>query len=191
MKTFLRAIEFFSRICAWTCGFLLLAATVMIGVEVILRRFFAMTIGGADELSSYVLAIICSWSLGYCFYHKSHIRIDVLYYYLPLAIRNILDTLALTLFLAYIGMVTYFSWDLLHTSIIRKSTANTPLQTPMWIPQSIWFAGLVGFTLIIAGMLAALIYYQLKGDPRSAEDVAGSPNVLDEIKSPDTTTPES
>lgn len=190
MKTFLRVIELFSRICAWICGFLLLATTVMIGVEVILRRFFAMSIGGADEISSYVLAIICSWSLGYALYHKSHIRIDVLYYYLPAVVRTVLDTLALALFFLYISMLTYFAWDLLHTSIIRKSTANTPLQTPMWIPQSIWFVGLVGFTLIIAGMLLALIYYQLKGDLRSAENVAGSPNAIEELK-PDTNTPES
>jgi TRAP-type C4-dicarboxylate transport system permease small subunit len=191
MKSFLRAIEFFSRICTWTCGFLLLAATAMIGVEVVLRRFFSMSIGGADEISSYVLAIICSWSLGYALCHKSHVRIDVLYYYLPAPIRAILDTLALALFLTYMSMVTYFSWELLHTSIIRRSTANTPLQTPMWIPQSIWFLGLVGFTLIIVCMLAALIYYQLKGDLRSAEDVAGSPNVLEELSPPDTATPES
>lgn len=168
---------------------MLLAASVMIGVEVILRRFFAMSIGGADEISSYVLAIICSWSLGYALYHKSHIRIDVLYYYLPAVARTIMDTLSLTLFLIYMSAITYFAWDLLHISIIRKSTANTPLQTPMWIPQSIWFVGLAGFTLIIASMLIALIYYQLKGDLRSADRIAGSSTITDD-DNPDITTPE-
>lgn len=182
MKTFLRSIELFSKICAWACGVLLLASTVMIGVEVILRRFFALTIGGADEISSYVLAVICSWSLGYALYHRSHIRIDVLYYYLPAVVRTILDTFALVLFFVYTSMITYYAWELLHTSIIRRSTANTPLQTPLWIPQSIWFIGLVGFTLVIAGMLAALIYYQLKGDLRSAESIAASPNVLQDTQ---------
>ena len=190
MKTFLWFIELFSRVCAWACGILLLASTVMIGVEVILRRFFGLTIGGADEISSYVLAIICSWSLGYALYHKSHIRIDVLYYYLPAAIRTLLDTLALALFLVYISTITYYARDLLHTSIIRGSTANTPLQTPMWIPQSIWFVGLVGFTLVIAGMLVALIYYQLKGDLRSAESIAASPNVADDETPDASSTPE-
>lgn len=190
MKTFLRAVELFSRICAWACGFLLLASTVMIGVEIILRRFFGLTIGGADEISSYVLAVICSWSLGYALYHKSHIRIDILYYYMPPVVRTVLDTLALAFFLVYISMITYFAWDLVHISIIRESTANTPLQTPMWIPQFIWFVGLAGFTLIIAAMLVALIYYQLKGDLRSAESVAGSRIVLENTEQ-DTTTPES
>ncbi len=190
MKTFLRLIELFSRVSAWACGMLLLASTVMIGVEVILRRFFGLTIGGADEISSYVLAIICSWSLGYALYHKSHIRIDVLYYYLPAVVRTLLDTLALALFLVYTSMITFYAWDLLHTSIIRGSTANTPLQTPMWIPQSIWFVGLVGFTLVTAGMLVALIYYQLKGDLLSAGNIAGSPNVSDDDKT-DNSTPES
>lgn len=184
MKSFLRVLELFSRICAWACGFLLLAATLMIAVEVILRRFFAMSIGGADELSSYVLAIICSWSLGYALFHKSHIRIDILYYYLPGRIRILLDTFALTMFLIYMGVVTYFAYDLLYISIIRNSTANTPLQTPMWIPQSIWFAGLVGFMLILTGLLVALIYYQLKGDLASAEKIAGT------SKNPDETAPE-
>lgn len=161
----------------------------MIGVEVILRRFFALSIGGADEISSYVLAIICSWSLGYALYHKSHIRIDVLYYYLPAVARTILDTLALALFLVYMSTITYYAWDLLYVSILRGSTANTPLQTPMWIPQSIWFAGLAGFTLIIAGMLIALIYYQLKGDLHSAESIAGASTIIDDV-TPDNITPE-
>jgi len=183
MKTFLRGIELFSRICAWACGFLLLATTLMIGVEVILRRFFALSIGGADEISGYVLAVICSWSLGYALYHKGHVRIDIVYYYLPAWMRALLDTLALVLFLFYMSMVTYYAYDLLAISILRGSTANTPLQTPLWIPQSVWFAGLAGFTLIIAGILVALIYYQFKRDLPSAESVAGSSKALDETES--------
>lgn len=179
MKWILKGIGLFSRFCAWTCGFLLIAATVMIAVEVILRKFFAMTIGGADEISSYVLAIICSWSLGYALYSKSHVRIDILYYRLSRWMRIMLDMFALMLFLIYMGTVTYFSYELLHTSIIRRSIANTPLQTPLWIPQSIWFAGIVGFTLIIAALLCALVYYVLKRDLDSAEGIAGTSAVLE------------
>jgi TRAP-type mannitol/chloroaromatic compound transport system permease small subunit len=174
MTGFLRLMERFSRVCVWICGFLLIATSMLIALEVILRKFFAVSLGGADEISSYVLAILCSWSLGFALFHKGHVRIDILYIKLSPKAQALLDCLSLVMFLIYMSTLSYFASLVLMTSIDRGSTANTPLQTPMWIPQSLWLFGLLSFTVIILAILAGTVWYLLKGDLASARGLAGT-----------------
>lgn len=170
----LDSLERFSRVCVWVCGILLFVTAFMIAVEVLLRKIFSVSMGGADEISSYVLAVTCSWSFGYALFHKVHVRIDILYIKLPPKLKAMLDTLALLLFLLYMSTLSYFAFFVLKRSIDRGSTANTPLQTPLWIPQSIWFFGLVVFTLIILRVLSGSVYYQLKGRTAAALELAST-----------------
>ncbi|MDZ7761831.1 MAG: TRAP transporter small permease [Desulfovermiculus sp.] len=174
MEKILRFTERLCRISVWLCGFLLLGTVFLIGVEVILRKFFGVTMGGADEISSYVLALVCTWSLGYTLFQKGHVRIDILHDRLSPKIQIILDLLALAAFLLYMLFVNYFAFIALKTSIIRNSVANTPLQTPLWIPQSLWFLGLVSFTLIIVLIILGTTSYVLRGDLNSARNLAGT-----------------
>ena len=44
----------------YICGILLLASVLLISIEVVLRKFFLISFGGADELSGYTLGIIGS-----------------------------------------------------------------------------------------------------------------------------------
>ena len=53
-----------TRFGLWFGGALILAAAVLIGVDVTLRKFFNASIGGADELAGYALALGTAWSLG-------------------------------------------------------------------------------------------------------------------------------
>jgi TRAP-type C4-dicarboxylate transport system permease small subunit len=174
LNKLLQLTEFFSRICAWFCGLLLLGTVFLIAVEVMLRKFFAVSMGGADEISSYVLALVCTWSLGYTLFQRGHVRIDVLYCRLPVKLQAVLDILALAAFLLYMLFLSYFAFFVLKTSVLRGSTANTPLQTPLWIPQSLWFLGLIIFTLVIMIILFAAIYYLFKGRLQSVRDLAGA-----------------
>jgi anti-sigma-K factor RskA len=39
-------------------------------------------------------------------------------------------------------------WAVLEESLFFQAHANSPLQTPMWLPQGFWLAGLVAFALV-------------------------------------------
>jgi len=171
-----------SQIASWCAGLLLLLVSIMIAVEVVLRKAFAISIGGADELSSYALAISCTWGFSYALFRKSHIRIDVLYNHLPGYGRFTLDILANVLLLTYIAMLSYFAFIVAHTSIEKHSTANTPLATPLWIPQSLWLAGLIWFGCSILLIIIGTIYYNFKNDPESALKLSGISTLSDEIE---------
>jgi len=168
--------------CVIVSGFILLFAVGLIGVEVVLRKAFSISIGGADELSSYALAICISWSLGYALIHKGHIRIDLLYSKLSDKLKSALDVLSLLSMLAFVAPLTYFAYEVFHVSFLRNSTANTPLQTPMWIPQGIWFSGFLAFLVTILIVLVSSLILIFKKDYQGARNIAGASSVEEEIE---------
>ena len=154
----------------------------MIAIEVVLRKAFAISIGGADELSSYALAISCTWGFSYALFKKSHIRIDVLYCRLPGKGQAFLDLLAYGLLAFYIVTLSYFAFLVVKTSVIKNSAANTPLATPLWIPQTLWLLGLFWFGLMIFIILAATLYFRPRGHPLLAAKVSGISTLDEEIQ---------
>lgn len=138
-----------SEYFVYICGILLFASVFLISTEVFLRKFFLISFGGVDEISSYILGICISWSLAYVLFEKMHIRIDFFYNLLSKTFRSFLDLFAQFFTLLFMSFLTYFSSMVFFTSVEKGSTANTPLGTPLWIPQFIWFLGFVFFTFVV------------------------------------------
>jgi len=155
-----KSSEFFIFIC----GILLLASVLLISTEVILRKFFMISFGGADELSGYALGICISWSLAYVLFEKMHIRIDIVYAKVNQKLRQLLNVLAGIFTLAFTGLLVYFSSIVIYTSFVKGSTANTPLGTPLWIPQSIWFLGFCFFLLVLLVLCVKSIVALVRND---------------------------
>lgn len=139
-----------SEYFVYICGILLFAAVFLTSIDVILRKFFLISFGGTDELAGYALGICISWSLAYVLFEKMHIRIDIIYNKVSKRVQNFFDVIAMGFTLAFIGLLVYFSSDVFYTSFIKNSTANTPLGTPLWIPQFFWLFGYVFFLIVVA-----------------------------------------
>ena len=177
----LRAAEKVARGGVWVSGALFLAAAFMIAVDVIARKAFAFTIGGSDELSGYCLAMGAAWSYAFALQHRANIRVDAVYKYFPRPGRALLDIVALVGLAAFIAVVGTYAFEVLAASLRFGSHANTPLQTPLWIPQAIWFAGLAFFlvTLFLVTLKALLLFSRkqyveldrLAGLPSASEEV--------------------
>lgn len=182
MNRILHFTEALNRVGVWIGGILLLLTSVMIAVEVVLRKAFSISMGGADELSSYALAISCSWAFGYALIRKAHIRIDILYTRLSTGARSALDLLALLTFLAYLTPLVYYAALVVKTSVVRESTANTPLQTPLWIPQGLWWLGLVVFLFTILVLLAGTVSRLFNKDAAGARLLSGPTTLEEEIE---------
>jgi len=131
-----------------------LAAALLIGVDVTLRKFFNASIGGADELAGYALALGTAWSLGAALLDRAHIRIDSLYVLLPRALRLALDFAGLALFIAFFGLIGWHGWSVVQQSWASGSRSQSALQTPTVIPQAIWLLGLAFFFVVGIALLA-------------------------------------
>ena len=167
---------------AWFGGLLLFAASFIIGAEVLLRKLAGVSIGGADELSGYVLAIASAWAFGFSLLARAHIRIDTLYALLPQRFQALLDLLALALTTFFFGFTAWFAWAHLMRSISLGARSMTPMQTPLVIPQSLWVAGLSAFVALAALLWLRALLAVLAGDLATSARLIGSRTAKQEVE---------
>jgi TRAP-type C4-dicarboxylate transport system permease small subunit len=175
-------VERLSRVMVRAGGAIVLAAAVLIGVEVVIRRFAGFTVGGIDELSGYTLAISSSWAFGFALLQKAHVRIDTVYLMLPPRLRPLLDVAALCILGWFAGLVAWYGFDLFQLSVAFRARAMTPLATPLWIPQGLWLAGWAAFLAVIALLLAQTLGALLRGRADEALRASGLMTVEEELK---------
>ena len=80
-------LEKVARFAVWVGGAALLLAAIMVTLDVLARKFLGVTMSGSDEISGYVFAGGTTWAYSYCAIHRSNIRIDALYNFLPYQTR--------------------------------------------------------------------------------------------------------
>ena len=167
MQAVMRGARRLSQWGLWFGGALVLLAAMLIGIDVVLRKLFDASIGGADELAGYALAIGTAWSLAAALLERAHIRIDSLYVLLPNRLRLVLDFAGLALFIAFFGLIAWHGSSMVMQSWTSGSRSQSALQTPTVIPQAIWILGLAVFVAV--GALLFLHALLLLGRGRVAE----------------------
>lgn len=175
------ALRGITRVSAWFAGALIMLAAIIIGVDIVLRTVFVKSIGGADELAGYALAIGTAWGLGIAFVDRANIRIDSLYGFFPRALRLALDFIGLGLFIGFFTLAGWHGWGVVAQSLKSGSRSQSALQVPLAVPQILWIAGLavslvVGVILLV--MAAVLI---ARGRPGDATRVISTRSAQEEV----------
>jgi len=171
-----------SRFGLWFGGGLVLLAAVLIGIDVVMRKFLATSIGGADELAGYALAIGTSWGLGAALIERAHIRIDSLYVLFPNVVRVILDVGGLVLFLGFFALVTWHGRLVVEQSWTSGSRSQSAIETPLIIPQVIWFAGLLLFFAVGVVLLVEALRRIFSGNLQGAVRLIGTRSAEEEVE---------
>lgn len=174
LDTALGRMSRFARGLARLSGALVALMAVLVGVEVALRGLTDISVTFTHELSGYALAIVFSLSLAYALLCKAHIRIDLLYIGAGARLKRAMDILSLLLLTAFSFMLVHASWGVFQLSYVRDSVANTGMGTPLWIPQSVWFAGFVVFALTAVLVLLRVVLAVCGAGPERAEQLMGS-----------------
>lgn len=163
-----------ARFGAWSGGVMVVLAAFIIGIDIAFRKLFSISLGGASELSGYVLAISSSWAFALALLDRAHIRIDSLYVLLPTRVMAALDILSLVAMLAFIGLLTWHAWRVFAQSFQLHSRALTPIATPLEYPQFLWLVGLVYFLAVIVLLLLRACHAFVTGDLATVQRIAGS-----------------
>jgi TRAP-type mannitol/chloroaromatic compound transport system permease small subunit len=176
----LRAADRGSTAAALAGGLLILAAAVIVSVDVLLRKFTAVTVGGADELSGYALAIGSTWAFAFVMLNRGNVRIDALYQHLPRVGAAACDLAAVLALLAFVTLVAWHGWGVMRYAWEIGSRSNSSLAVPLAIPLTLWWAGYAWFVgcglLLLARSLAALA----GGDLATVNRLIGARSVKDE-----------
>jgi TRAP-type C4-dicarboxylate transport system permease small subunit len=166
----------------WFGGALVLLAAVLIGIDVLMRKFLDRSIGGADELAGYSLAIGTAWGLGATLLDRAHIRIDSLYVLFPQKLRLALDATAVVLMLGFFGLTTWHGLGVLAQSWSSGSRSQSALETPTVIPQALWIAGLGTFLVIGLLLLADAVRLAAAGDLRGMARLISTRSAEEEVE---------
>ena len=171
-----------ARISGWICGLLLTLSAFLIGLDILLRQTLVITLGGANEISGYALAVSSSCGCTVALVYRMHVRIDSLYTYLGPRLRALLDMIGLAAFIYFMSFVTYYAYKTLETSIESGTVSISALGTPLAIPQAVWFAGFIVFLFVAAVFLLRAIVAFLKGDLRRLRELIGARSVQEEVE---------
>jgi TRAP-type C4-dicarboxylate transport system permease small subunit len=171
-----------ARISGWICGLLLTVSAFLIGLDIALREIFVITLGGANELSGYALAVSSSWGCTVALVHRIHVRIDSVYTHLSARTRALLDIVGLAAFIYFLAFVTFYAWKVLEQSIESNSHSISALAAPLAIPQAVWFAGFVIFLIIAFVYLLRAMLAFAKGDLRRVRELLGARSVEEEME---------
>jgi len=182
MNSMLMAARRISQAGLWFGGSLILLAAILIGIDVVLRVGFNRSIGGADELSGYALAIGTAWGLGAALLDRAHIRIDSLYILFPTPIRLALDFVALILFVGFFGLIAWHGLGVIQQSIQSGSRSQSALETPLVIPQALWMAGLLVFLLTGLVLLLRALGLVMSGDTGATARAIGTRSAEEEVQ---------
>jgi len=166
----------------WFGGVLILLAAILIGVDVVMRKLFGTSIGGADELSGYALALGTAWALAATLLERAHIRIDSLYVLLPRRLRFALDVVGLVLLIAFFGLIAWHGWSMVAQSWVAGSRSQSALQTPTVIPQFIWLVGLIVFVAIAILLLVHAVVLAARGQHAAVAKLISTRSAEEEVE---------
>lgn len=173
MTKLLLSLRMLNEKLAIAAGLLLLISVCVTLYDVIARPF-GISLGGTDELSGYAMAIVTSWGVSYGLTSLAHVRIDIARARGGKAVRAWFDAVAILSLAAVAVTVAYRAWPVLEKSISNGSTANTTLETPLWIPQSLWMAGWLWFAISAVVLTLSVCLFLAKGQYDEIEEFAGS-----------------
>ncbi len=164
-------------------GWWLVLLSILTCIEMVTRKLFNFSLQGIDEVGGYTLAVTAAIGYSYTLITRGHTRIDFLVGKLPAKARALLNTLAMLTLAAMAVFCILRGWVVLSESIEFQSHSTTPLQTPMWIPQSIWFVGWVLFAVICIYLALHALWLLLRGETDALNRAYGPQTLEEEIES--------
>mgnify|MGYP000664834126 CR=1 FL=1 len=172
MKRLHSLLKSMNEYLAIAAGILLLVSVVITLFDII-ARYFDLSLGGTDELSGYAMAISTSWGISYALTNMAHVRIDLLRAQFVSRGQALFDAIAILALAGVAVVIAYRAWPVLTKTIKNGSTANTTLETPLWIPQSLWFAGWLWFAISAVIIAVSVIVYVLLRKFDEVNEIAG------------------
>lgn len=183
-----RAVNPLARFLALIAGYMLLGVALFVTVEILARRFLHISLQGGDELGGYMLAILAAFGFSYALIERAHTRVEILIERVGPRMQAMLNVFSAWCIALMAAFMAWRAWTTLMESVEYRSLSGTPLMTPLWQPQSLWFAGLLLFAGISLAVAVHATLLMLR-DRRRLNRFYGI-KTLEEVIEEETATPE-
>jgi TRAP-type C4-dicarboxylate transport system permease small subunit len=136
------------------CSLLLMAMIVLIAAEAIARNVFATSLQVTDEIGGYLLVAMTFLSMSVAEAHGAFHRVELIQARVGKKVRMISQ---IVFDLMSLGASALVAWQLTRLTLNSwraEDVAPTPLQTPLWLPQSTMA---IGMALLCFALLRTII----------------------------------
>jgi len=140
--------------CESICALFLVVSIVLIAAEAIARNAFATSFQITDEVCGYLLVALTFLSMSVAEAHGAFHRVELVQTRLSFAARLISQMVFDFISLVASALVTWQLYRLAANSWRAEDVAPTPLQTPLWLPQS---AMAIGMLLLCLALLRTMV----------------------------------
>lgn len=171
----LRGVKAVNRVTLIGLGILLWGGVMIVLLDITLR-LFGTSLGGTDEISGYLMAIMAAWGMGYTLTVLGHIRIEALRDRLGDNLKLALDVLAIASVAVVVTLIAVKGWPVLERSWLSDSRANTPLETLLWTVQLPWLLGWAWFALVAWVQFLLALVLIVQGKKARALELIGTAN---------------
>ncbi len=145
-------------------GAIFLGLAAIVTIETAARKLFNVSLQGADELGGYALAVGSTIAFSLALMGRAHIRVDVFHEKFPTRVQALLNWISIVSLAAFAVFIAWVAFKVLGDTLAYRSTAQTPWATPLIIPQSVWYAGLVVFALVACALALRATHLLMRGD---------------------------
>ncbi len=170
-----------ARYGVWFGGGLILLAAFVVSFDVVIRKLFNISLGGADEFSGFALAIGSAWAFGFALLERAHVRIDSVYTTLPRPVRAVLDILGLSVFGIFMSLMAWQGTGVFMESVRNSTVTLSAIAWPLRYPQFLWVAGLWWFVVIVVLLWIRAVLTTVRGDFLLVQKQIGSKTVQEEV----------
>lgn len=136
------------------CSLFLMAMIVLIAAEAIARNVFATSLQVTDEVGGYLLVAMTFLSMSVAEAHGAFHRVELIQARVGKKLRMISQIVFDLMSLGASALVTWQLTRLTLNSWRAEDVAPTPLQTPLWLPQSTMA---IGMALLCFALLRTII----------------------------------
>jgi TRAP-type C4-dicarboxylate transport system permease small subunit len=136
------------------CSLFLLAMIVLIAAEAIARNVLATSLQVTDEIGGYLLVAMTFLSMSVAEAHGAFHRVELIQARVGKKLRMISQIVFDLMSLGASALVTWQLTRLTLNSWRAEDVAPTPLQTPLWLPQSTMA---IGMALLCFALLRTII----------------------------------
>lgn len=152
-----------NALAAIIAAVLLVAMASLIVIEIGLR-FFSMSTYMTDALVGYGVAAITFLGMAWALENGTMIRVTVVTQLIAERARPWVEGFSLALAIALFIFLSSYQWFILSRDFVRGTTTQHMLPIPLWIPDTIFFVGLVLLTLQFVVRLLLLLTTRYEGE---------------------------
>jgi len=136
---------------------------LIMGYEMIARKFFDRPTGFADEVAAYFLVVLFFLGVGFTFKQGGHISVKVLINRLSSPVRRKLEIFTDMVSLVFLIVITREGFLLFRESYKYDSKSMSILETPLYLPQIFVVVGLFLFLALFIFNIINLLKKKTNG----------------------------